>query len=524
MNVALRDDINQSLYLIKPNTMYSFQDLLYREKASRKNLEEYIRMDYVKNSDTILGHYLIALKKNKKTPKIEYSEEDKFTQIEGPDLYVESLKVFYQKYRKEIKLSRDTLYINLCLETSVVSSRENNLYINNQNYLCDEIKREIRRKPEIKKVRFVVNLNRKEYKNKSSEAIKHNAKKIEDLIKKIKNEILKDVDLEQKKPEDRIQKIIDKDLLILIFCKNVILDKTSEFTQAVLDSRKLIKGQADKNNSKPELNYDKQLAQAVNNQKNIFGFFSLCSIHLFQIVQNIKDDLPESHIKFKKCKIHKEYSDQNIRKLIFQYVDPDLAIDITLFKKDKYTLRSNDIYFKDIDDSKYTNLIQKWFKPKHEIQILKNLIIKELNLKSHNTLTVYYRGTDTTKDRRITPYDEFTKNVKSIIKNYKNIKSIYLQTDDKMFEDYFLTSNIDREILINPYLKSEYSYRGQHFTTKENKIFHIQKMIASVLLMSQSEYVICNTCNVSRWIHLYRGGLGGFFQMKGNCISPSIRG
>ena len=128
MNAALRDDINQSLYLIKPNTMYSFQDLLYREKASLKNLEEYIRMDYVKNSDTILGHYLIALKKNKKTPKIEYSEEDKFTQIEGPDLYVESLKVFYQKYRKEIKLSRDTLYINLCLETSVVSSRGNNWF------------------------------------------------------------------------------------------------------------------------------------------------------------------------------------------------------------------------------------------------------------------------------------------------------------------------------------------------------------------------------------------------------------
>lgn len=518
---SIREDINQNLYLIKSNIMYGFVNLLYAKKDLWGSFEKYIRIDYAKNINTILGHYLIALKKGQKRHKTEYGEGDKSTEIQNPYLYVESIKLFFKKYRKEIKLSRDTLYINLCLGDFIVSSRDNNSYVNNQSYLCDKIKYKIKKNPKIKKVRFVVNLDYKEYKEDYSRVINNNAKKFENLIKKIKDEILQDVGIEQKKEEDIIQKRIDKDLLILFFCKNVILEETGGLTQVVLDTRRLIQGKLIKENLTLKLNLNKQLNQAVNDERNIFGFFSLCSIHLFQIIENIKNDLPEKNIKFKQFKMHQEYSNKDIRELVFE--DVNTNINIELLKNDDYILRSNNIFYRSVDGNKYTNLIKRWFKPRREIKILKNLMVEELNLETNDTLAVYYRGTDTTRDRIITNYNEFTKNVKRIIENYKNIKLIYLQTDDKMFEDYFLTSNIDKKILITSYLKSEYSHNGQHFTIKENKIFHIQKMIASVLLMSQCKYIICNASNVSRWINFYREGKDRFFQMKGNVIFPPMK-
>ena len=519
--------IKDKLQVMPSNRIYRIGDVLYRRYSWKNERLKILQSQEYK--DTLLYSYLSNLDIPLNQPVDTFRKQDESYGMDCCETFLKAIKDNKDKYAKDLTLKEDALYINI-RAGDIIDLHKPNLFINDKDKLYLKIRQKLSEDPSIKKIRIVTALhfgdaknNRPQYRYKfSKQSEEKNLLQIKLIIDYISSNLCKDVQLiEVDKSKGELYNI-DRDFYILSYGKHVILEDFGGFSKAVLDARRLIKGELIEESSRPKLNSNKTLQNAINNPKNSHGFFSLCSIHLFQIVQNIKDTLPENNIKFKEFMMHRGGRGKGIRNFIFEDVNNNLNIDVPLLRDDQYILRSNNIYYKNTDGNKYINLIKKWFKPKHEIQILTNLMIEELKLEQKSTLAVYYRGTDTTIDRRITYYNEFTKNIERIIKNYKNIKSIYLQTDDKMFQDYFLTSNIDKPILTNSYLQPKYSHKGQHFTTKEDCVLHVQKMLASVLLMSQCEYIICNTCNVSRWINFYRGDKGEFFQMKANSIYPPI--
>lgn len=524
--------------LIMPsNPVYRIGDIIYRRYSWKK--ERKIILSDPKYKETLLFSYLSKLKDPfDETNKI-LRTEDRCLGLDSQQAFKEAIEENFQRYEKYLLNTKNTLYANI-RAGDVIDLNKNKLLINNPKPLYDYIERKMQENELINKIRIVTALhfgdqpnNNPQYRYQfSKKSEDKNIECIEKIINYLKNNLCEDTDLEIFNKDETNEYNIDKDFYILSYAENYFLEEFGGFTKAIEDSRLLIRNNKIEDFSKPKLakselkkqkHYlEKELQRYVDNPSNRFGFFALCSIHLFQIVQNIKNNLPTESIKFKQCKINQQYRNKNIREIVFQ--NANTYIDIESLKYGNYIIQSNNIFYKNIDGDKYKNLIKKYFKPKNEIEILKNLIIKDLNLDTNKTLSVYYRGTDTTLDRGITYYNVFTKKVKDIIRNHPNIQSIYLQTDDKMFEDYFVTSSIDKKILINPYLKSTYSSKGQHFTITENFIFHIQKILATVLMMSECKYVFCNTSNVSRWIHLYMRDSEGFYQMKDNKIFPEISG
>ena len=522
--------------LIMPsNPVYRIGDIIYRRYSWKK--ERRIILEDPKYKESLLFSYLSKLKHPFDERNEILRKEDRCLGLDSQQTFKKAIEENFQKYEKYLLNTKNTLYANI-RAGDVIDLNKNKLLINNPKPLYDYIERKMRENKLINKIRIVTALhfgdqpnNNPKYRYQfSKKSEDKNIECIEKIINYLKNNLCEDTDLEIFNKDETNEYNIDKDFYILSYAENYFLEEFGGFTKAIEDSRMLIRNNKIEDFSKPKLyklelnkqeqNLEKKLKRCVDDSRNIFGFFALCSIHLFQIVQNIKDDLPIQDIKFKEFKMNQAYRNKGIRELVFQ--DIKTEIDIESLKYDSYVIQANNIFYKSIDGDKYKNLIKKYFKPKKEIEILKNLIIEDLNLDKNKTLSVYYRGTDTTRGRAITNYHVFTQKVKSIIKNHPNIQSIYLQTDDKMFEDYFLTSSIKKEILINQHLKSIYSHVGQHFQINENTTLHIQKMLATVLTMSECKYVICNTSNVSRWIHLYREELEGFYQMKSNNIFPEI--
>lgn len=519
----------KNLKIMKSNKVYRLGDILYRryswvnERVEILNSQEY--------RQSLLYSYLSRLENPLNKPEKEFRSVDKSYGIDCGKNFLEAIKESKYKYEKYLKQHDDILYINI-RAGDVIDLNKPELFINNKEKLYDQIKTTITRNQSIKKITIVTALhfgdadqNNIKYKYKfSNDSVKKNLVELKSIIEYISKNINKEVDLVGFEENESDIYNIDKDFYILSYAKNVILEEMGGFTQAVLDARRLISKGSIKNQSRPKLAGNTSVQPYVDNNRNVFGFFALCSIHLFQIVEKIKTDLIDDNIKFKKFKLHQKDSDKDIRELVFQEKNNNIDIDIESLKNDDYIIKSNHIYYLGADGNKYKNLVKKWFKPKKEIEVLESLVVDELEINYSNTIAVYYRGTDTVNGRGITHYNIFVDNLKKIINQNQDIKLIYLQTDDSMFRDYCLSSSIGVKVVINPYLKSIYSHQGYHFKTKENKVFHIQKMLASVFLMSKCKYVFCNTSNVSRWINFYRENKEGFFQMRRNNIFPSING
>jgi len=241
------------------------------------------------------------------------------------------------------------------------------------------------------------------------------------------------------------------------------------------------------------------------------GFFSSCSLCLFEIIKFIKERKICPKLNVEAFPLYKQGIKDNVYDLFFETKNTEIEINDFEFK-----LRSHNIFYKENDSLNLRVLIDKWFTPKKEIQLIKNNFIIDLNLKTNQTLAVYYRGLDTQKDRNknITFYNVFVNKVIEKLKD-KNIKYILLQTDDKMFEDYIMNSRIEMPIKKIKEIPSVYSNVGFHYL-ENDKIDHAKKMLASVILMSECKNVICNSSNVSRWIWLYRKQNSGFNQFVKN--------
>lgn len=262
----------------------------------------------------------------------------------------------------------------------------------------------------------------------------------------------------------------------------------------------------------------------MNSSKNILahprpmisGFFSYCSVYMHQIIKYIQSGHQLENLELGKFEFYETNKKQKVYESFFN--KPSGMIHIINKNELNFEMYSNKSFYKNTDYLGDHSIIDQWFTPKKEIQLIKNNFIIDLSINLDRSLAIYYRGSDTQADRSHTRYDCFMKKAEKIISK-NNIDKVLVQTDDKMFLDYAMSYGIKKKIVKIKELPSVYSHRGYHFQVKENKIDHAKKMLASVLLMSECKLVLCNASNVSRWILAYRKFKDGYYQFLGNkCV------
>jgi len=516
-NIQKFESIKNNLLIMESNKIYRMGDVLYRRHKWR--MERSVIFKQQKYKKTLIYKYLSKIQNYLQENPGDYRKVDRCYGLECPKDFLDSIEENLVYYKKYITNDDKILYVYI-RAGDVIDLEKQELYIQNPEKLYTRIKDKLKNYKSIKKIKIVTAFhfgdcpeNHEKYQYKfSNTALNKNINAIYDIIQYIKNNFCRDVEIEKYNENEIDEFNIDKDFYVLSYAKHVIMEEFGGFSDLIMDARNLIKTRETTENLKPKVYQNN-----VINRKAIYGgFFSSCSFILNKIIQNIQQTNDISNLVIKEFYLYDK--NENLYEIIFKkHKDKNLNLNV-----EGFTNNAKDIWYTKKDNNQYKTLVKDWFTPQDNIEILSGILKEQMNIHTEETICTYYRGTDTELEDRTTWYNVYVDNVKKIIKNKKNIKKVFLQTDDKMFLDYFMSSDIELDIVTNPYLEPIYSYKGAHFQIQENKILHVQKMLASVLLMSKCKVVVCCSSNVARWIHLYRKNSEDFYQFRKNQIFPSI--
>lgn len=257
------------------------------------------------------------------------------------------------------------------------------------------------------------------------------------------------------------------------------------------------------------------------------GFFSCCTIRLLKIIEYINNykktpDIIDSTMQFLNYKTRQQQN-LDITPRFFN-LNKFINIEeknITLTSDNKELQFSN---YKLINFPELKPLIDKYFDPSMEIKKKISMIEEKYKIDYDNTICLFYRGNDKTRETNLPTYSDFNDKLNSIIEKKSQI---LIQSDETEFLNYFQKlypkSSLIFEDEIRHVGKSDVSVENLKYdATVEEKLDFIYNFIAIVIIMSKCKKIICTSGNISLFIALYRNNSNNIYQY----LSPKeyIRG
>jgi len=238
------------------------------------------------------------------------------------------------------------------------------------------------------------------------------------------------------------------------------------------------------------------------------GFFSACSLQLERIAQYFN--------KYKRCPDSVDRSKQ------FDWYKPaDVSIE-EYFENSQNLIRYREwihfehyyqfLNYKTINMKPLQPFITKFFAPSLTIRKIVEDLEKKYRLDHKKTFTLFYRGNDKATETALAPYDKFIERAKEFQKENPEFRCL-VQTDETEFLELAL-----KEIPNSFYFADEIRHMPKKRETTVDKVFKEENFIFSkfflaiILIMSQTQKIICGTGNCSLWIALYRGSADGIEQ------------
>jgi hypothetical protein len=244
-----------------------------------------------------------------------------------------------------------------------------------------------------------------------------------------------------------------------------------------------------------------------------WGFFSCCSVKLSDIIQyyNQNKKIPDEIDGSEQFTWYKQmYSTEDIT---YQYFCHEKTRNIEfLFDKEIEFINTfqykiyNTLPYKD-----YIPFILKYFYPSQEVLQLIKDIEEKYKIDYPNTCVLFYRGNDKAQETILPSYEPLLEVALQIKQQNPNVRFL-VQSDETEFLQKMLA-------LPNSfYFKDEIRYIPKqnktvdHFDINQNLRFS-KLFLAITIIMSKSQYIVCNTGNCSMWICLYRGHTQNVFQI-----------
>lgn len=183
-------------------------------------------------------------------------------------------------------------------------------------------------------------------------------------------------------------------------------------------------------------------------------------------------------------------------------------------------LLANNIFGKDtyqhapynqIDFTVSKSLINDFFVPNKKFLSRFSAIQKKYRIDFEKTIFIYYRGTDKKTELEPASVNQYLERLQPLLENDPSL-NVFLQTDDREFCESFQKQYSGALTILDelPIIDGD---DGFHNLVNENKFQSSLDFFAIVLLMSQCQYLLLNTSNVSFWACLYRGHAEGVFQI-----------
>ena len=227
---------------------------------------------------------------------------------------------------------------------------------------------------------------------------------------------------------------------------------------------------------------------------------------------NIIKTLPEIVDSSEQFKWYKKmHTTDDITYEYFQnYKEKDISIEFT--NKISFTHRFQYLEYKNLSYTDYLPFIKKYFSPSVEVQQLIKDLEEKYKIDYPNTCVLFYRGNDKATEINLPPYDSLLEEAKKVQQQNPNVRFL-VQSDETEFYQKILL-----ELPNSFYFRDEIRHMPKQLATVDHVDINLnlkfsKLFLAITIIMSKSQYVICNTGNCSLWICLYRGHAQNVFQI-----------
>jgi len=158
------------------------------------------------------------------------------------------------------------------------------------------------------------------------------------------------------------------------------------------------------------------------------------------------------------------------------------------------------------------NFTPKYFTPADSIIELQKKLCHKYSIDVNNTLVVSMRGSDKNIEVQNASPDCYYEKCKEILKSNPDFR-IWIQTDQKQYQDYFLERYPKKAFVIKE-LPITQGHKAIH--NRPDLIinrFEFGKYLVAVMhLISRCNVIITHTGNIGYWHALFRGNLKNFYQ------------
>ena len=245
-------------------------------------------------------------------------------------------------------------------------------------------------------------------------------------------------------------------------------------------------------------------------QESFQGFFSCCSTRLEKIIEffNLNKVLPEEVDTSEQYKWYKPmYSTLDVT---YKYFEKQNSETIN-YKHIKFSNRYQFLNYNTLPYLDYIPFIRKYFYPSQEVKQLIKDLEEKYKLDYPNTCVLFFRGNDKATEITLPSYESLLEVARQIKEQNPNIQFL-VQSDETEFLQKML------ELPNSFYFKDEIRHIPRQKTTVDhfdiNQNLKFSKLfLAITIIMSKSQYIVCNTGNCSMWICLYRGHTQNVFQI-----------
>ena len=244
------------------------------------------------------------------------------------------------------------------------------------------------------------------------------------------------------------------------------------------------------------------------------GFFSCCSVKLFNIIEFIKKEkkLPAYVDSSQQFELYKKKSKDDVTYDFFEnFSNISINCDNISIKKINFNPLMHIGNYSNIDYEPLIPLIKKYFSSSKMVNEKVNFLINKYKIEPQNSIGVYYRGTDKSKETCIGSFDDFFMGVNKVLEQNPT-KSIIIQSDSKNFIDFIKKKNLQNTIFISENVCSSTNLGIHNEQTAIQNYGQMFNLFATFLILSKCKYIVCNSGNCSLWMMLYRGNNNNVLQ------------
>jgi hypothetical protein len=247
------------------------------------------------------------------------------------------------------------------------------------------------------------------------------------------------------------------------------------------------------------------------------GFFSICSLVLFELSRG-----PSSIQRVDASEVFSYYSPKGVDAWpLFFENQPDVIIRDSNRNPFARRRRNHSVY-SNLPIFRARKHLIKFFTPSTEVLDKTRALIRKYSIEPNNTLVICYRGTDKSTEITPEPVGDYISEAKKVLKKHAGLR-VLIQTDQEQVKQTLLQEFGPSAFFIEEMPTTTGATVIHKLIARDRRIDFGQTLLATVLIMALSKYVISHTGNMSLWIALFRGNTRRFTQMGAHRFATPAR-